>query len=269
MTISTRNVPIVRQFGSVNWLGVYTLYAKEVQRFLKIAGQTVFAPMVTSLLFLAVFSLALGRAAETIYGTPYLVFLAPGLIVMAVMQNSFANTSSTIIMSKITGTVVDMLMPPLSPGELTFAFALSGATRGLLVAIAVFVGMSFFVPIRFYDIGAIIFFSLAAALIMSLAGLIVGIWAEKYDNIAFITNFVIMPLTFLSGTFYSIDRLPEIWQTVLHANPFFYIIDGLRYGFTGHAESSLWAGTLGLSVLIAVLWSISYQFLSRGYKIKA
>lgn len=269
MTISTRSMPIVRQFGSVNWLGVYTLYAKEVQRFLKIAGQTVFAPMVTSLLFLAVFSLALGRAAETVYGSPYLVFLAPGLIVMAVMQNSFANTSSSMIVSKISGTIVDVLMPPLSPGELTLAFALSGATRGLLVAISVYVGMSIFVPITFHDVGAIVFFTLAAALVMSLAGLIVGIWAEKFDNIAFITNFVIMPLTFLSGTFYSIDRLPGPWQFVLHGNPFFYLIDGLRYGFTGHAESSLWAGTLGLSALIAVLWGVNYLFLSRGYKLKA
>ena len=225
--------------------------------------------MVTSLLFLAVFSLALGRAAETVYGTPYLVFLAPGLIVMAVMQNSFANTSSSMIVSKISGTVVDVLMPPLSPGELTFAFAVSGATRGLMVAVSVFVGMAIFVPLEFYDIGAVIFFTLAAALVMSLIGLIVGIWAEKFDNIAFITNFVIMPLSFLPGTFYSIDRLPGLWRTILHVNPFFYMIDGLRYGFTGHAESSLWVGILGLITLISVLWTTSYVLLLRGYKLKA
>ncbi|MDA0260851.1 MAG: ABC transporter permease [Proteobacteria bacterium] len=268
MTVTASNFRTVRRYGAINWLGVYTLYAKEVHRYLKIAGQTVFAPLVTSLLFLAVFSLALGRGAETIYGTPYLVFLAPGLIVMAVMQNAFANTSSSMIVSKIQGTIVDVLMPPLSAGELTFAFVVSGATRGAMVAVSVLVGMSLFVPIRYHDIGAIIFFTLASSLVMSLIGLIVGIWAEKFDNIAFITNFVIMPLSFLSGTFYSIDRLPDIWRTVLHANPFFYMIDGVRYGFTGHAESSLWAGTIGLSALIAVLWAVSYWMFLRGYKLK-
>ena len=269
MAITASNFRAVRQFGAINWLGVYTLYAKEVQRYLKIAGQTVFAPMVTSLLFLAVFSLALGRSAQTIHGTPYLVYLAPGLIVMAVMQNSFANTSSSMIVSKIQGTIVDVLMPPLSAGELTFAFVVSGATRGLMVAISVLIGMILFVPLEFHDIGAIIFFTLAASLVMSLIGLIVGIWAEKFDNIAFITNFVIMPLSFLSGTFYSIDRLPELWQTFLHANPFFYMIDGLRYGFIGRSESSLWVGTIGLLTLIAVLWTACYLMFARGYKLKA
>jgi len=268
MAVNAGTLRPVRQFGAINWLGVYTLYAKEVHRYLKIVGQTVFAPVVTSLLFLAVFSLALGRGAEVVSGTPYLVFLAPGLIVMAVMQNSFANTSSSIIVAKIQGTVVDVLMPPLSPGELTFAFAMSSATRGLMVAISVFLGMIIFVPLKFYDFGAVVFFTVAAAMLMSLVGLIVGIWADKFDNIAFITNFVIMPLSFLSGTFYSIDRLPEIWQKVLHGNPFFYLIDGLRYGFIGHAESSLWVGVIGLTALNASLWATSYVLFLRGYKLK-
>jgi ABC-2 type transport system permease protein len=258
----------VRQFGAVNWVGVYTLCRKEVHRFMKIPGQTIGAPAVTALLFLAIFSVALGRAPPGV-AVGYLEFLAPGLIMMSAMQNAFANTSSTLIISKVQGTIVDVLMPPLSPGELAFCYAVSGAIRGLVVGVVVAIAMYAVVPFTLHSVVAVVFFSLATALVLSLIGMIVGIWGIKFDNIASVTNFVIIPLSMLSGTFYSVEQLPGVWRTVSRFNPFFYMIDGARYGFTGHHDGALWIGYVGLSALTAALAAVAYAMLKRGYRLKA
>ncbi len=257
-----------RRFGAVNWLGLWTLYAKEVHRFLKVFTQTVFAPTVTTLLFLAIFSLALGGAARQVAGMPFIHFLAPGLIMMAIVQNSFANTSSSMMIAKIQGSIVDMLMPPLSPAELTAAFVLGGATRGVMVGVTVALATWIFIPLRLLDIGAVIFFAVAASVMLSLMGLVVAIWADKFDHMAAITNFVITPLAFLSGTFYSVERLPEPWYTVSQLNPFFYMIDGFRYGFTGHVDGSVAIGVAGLVLCNVGLWALCHRMFSIGYRLK-
>ena len=269
MTGITGGTAAPRPIGTVNWIGVRTLYMREVQRFLKIGGQTVLAPAITALLFLAVFSLALGRAVETIGGVPYLQFLAPGLAMMAIIQNAFANASSTLVVSKIQGNIVDILMPPLSPGELTFAFAMGGVTRGLMVAVVTVAAIWLFVPLSVHSVAAVIFFAAAAALALSLAGVLVGIWGDKFDNIAFITNFFITPLAFLSGTFYSVERLPDPWLSLSRIDPFFYMIDGFRYGFIGQSDGSILTGAIVLGAIDVVLWVTCYVLFARGWKLKA
>ena len=262
------SVPEPRHIGAVNWLGLWTHYAKEVKRFYKVGFQTLVAPVVTTLLFLAIFTLALGRTLTELGGVPFEQFLAPGLIMMAIIQNSFSNTTSSLMISKIQGNIVDMLMPPISPGELTSGFVLGGATRGLAVALFVGVVMSLFVPLRIHDAGMIVFHAASAALMLSLIGLITAVWADKFDQIASITNFVIMPLSFLSGTFYSIERLPPMWQDVALINPFFYMIDGFRYGFIGHHDGSLVTGVILVCAINAGLWWTCHTMFARGYKLK-
>ncbi len=266
--VPPRGIPQPRQFGIVNWRGVWTLYVKEVQRFMKVASQTVLAPTVTTLLFLTIFSLALGGATRMVGEVPFTQFLAPGLIMMAMVQNSFANTSSTISIGKVQGSIVDVLMPPLSPAELMFGWVMGGATRGVLVGLAVGGAVSFFVPMRLADIGAIVFFAAAASVMLSTIGLMTGIWAEKFDQTAAITNFVITPLAFLSGTFYSVERLPGIWHTVSQFNPFFYMIDGFRYGFIGRSDGSVVVGVIVMLALNAALWGACQRMIATGYKLK-
>ena len=261
--------PSPRSFGAFNWLGLWTLYLKEVRRFVKVATQTLLAPVVTTLLFLAIFSLALGRAVETVGGVPFVQFLAPGLVMMAMVQNAFANTSSSLLISKVQGNIVDVLMPPLSPGELTFGIAAGGVSRGLAVGVTVGLVMWTIVPMRMHAPFFVLFHAVAACLLLSLLGIIGGIWAEKFDHMAAMTNFVITPLAFLSGTFYSVERLPGIWHTIAHLNPFFYMIDGFRYGFIGHADGSLAAGLLVLIGINLAMWWIVYRMFASGYKLKA
>jgi ABC-2 type transport system permease protein len=260
---------MVRQIGAVNWLGFWTLYAREVRRFVKVATQTIAAPVVTTLLFLVIFLLALGGAGRSAGGMPYVEFLAPGLVIMSVMQNSFANTSSSLIISKVQGNIVDVLMPPLSGGELTLAYALGGVTRGLVVGVVVTLAMWCFVPIRIHDWLTVIFYATAASLLLSVLGVLGGIWAEKFDHMAAVTNFIVTPLSFLSGTFYSVEQMPENWRFVAHLNPFFYMIDGFRYGFIGHADGSLAFGAAVLVGVNAALLLLSFRLIARGYKLKA
>ena len=267
MTLSVPPSP--RRLGPVNWVGLWTLYLKEVRRFAKVATQTVLAPLVTTLLFLAVFSLALGRAVDTIGGVPFLQFLAPGLVMMAMVQNAFANTSSSLLISKIQGNIVDVLMPPLSPGELTLGFAAGGVSRGLVVGVAVGLAMWVAVPFPLHHPGFVLFHAVAASLMLALLGIVGGIWAEKFDQMAAMTNFVITPFAFLSGTFYTVERLPAMWRTVAHLNPFFYMIDGFRYGFIGHADGSLAAGLVVMTAANAALWLLAYRLFAVGYKLKA
>ena len=263
------SIPEPRHIGAVNWLGLWTHYAKEVRRFYKVGFQTLVAPVVTTLLFLAIFTLALGRSLTELGGVPFEQFLAPGLIMMAIIQNSFSNTTSSLMISKIQGNIVDMLMPPISPGEMTSGFVLGGATRGLAVALFVGVVISLFVPLRIHDAGMVVFHALSATLMLSLIGLITAVWADKFDQIASITNFVVTPLSFLSGTFYSIERLPPLWQDVALTNPFFYMIDGFRYGFIGHHDSSLVTGAIVVTAINAGLWWTCHRMFARGYKLKA
>ena len=250
-------------------LGLLTLYLREVRRFMKIPGQTVVAPAITTMLFMAVFALALGRAVTDVAGVPFLVFLAPGLVMMAMLQNAFANSSSSLIIAKVQGNIVDLLMPPLGALELLAGLALGAATRGLAVGLFVLLVMQAFVVLPPVHIAAVLYFAVMACLMMALMGLLVGIWAEKFDQIAALTNFFVTPLTFLSGTFYSIERLPESLQFLAHINPFFYAIDGFRYGFTGHADGSLLAGVLVLAGFVTALAAIAWVLLARGYRLKS
>jgi ABC-2 type transport system permease protein len=261
--------PAVRRLGRVNWRGLWTLYLKEVRRFVKVATQTLLAPLVTTLLFLVIFVLAIGRSVDRMGGVPFAEFLAPGLIMMTMVQNAFANTSSSILIAKIQGNIVDVLMPPLSAGEFTAGFALGGLTRGLLVGLTTWGAMSLAVPVGLHAPAFVLFHAAAASLLLSLLGMIGAIWAEKFDHMAAVTNFVITPFAFLSGTFYSIERLPEFWAMLAHLNPFFYMIDGFRYGFIGHADGSLAAGIAVMAGANIALWLLVQRMVARGYRLKA
>ncbi len=257
-----------RHYGRFNWLGLWTLYLREVRRFFKVGVQTVAAPVVTQLLLLAVFALSLGGSMRQMGGVPFAEFLAPGLIMMAMAQNAFANTSSSLVISKIQGNIVDSLMPPLSAGELTWGFALGGVTRGVVVGVAMALAILPFAPVHIHDPGLIIFHGLAASLMLSTLGLLAGLWSEKFDHIAAVTNFIVTPLTFLSGTFYTVENLPDPWHLLAHLNPFFYMIDGFRYGFIGHADSSL---SLGVGVLVGTnlaLLVLCHILIRRGYRLR-
>mgnify|MGYP001305088930 CR=1 FL=1 len=262
-----------RRFGAVNWLGLQTLFLKEVRRYLKVSFQTIFAPLISTLLFLLVFIQAMGGRAA-INGVPYIEFLAPGLVMMAILTNAFANSSSSIIIGKVQGSIVDVLMPPLSASELVVAFVAGAASRGLLVAVvtvaasAVFMGAAG-APMHFSNVVAIAYFATAGALMFAMLGVIGGVWAEKFDQLAAFTNFVITPLTFLSGTFYAIRNLPEPFLTFSHFNPVFYLIDGFRYGFTGVAEAPLAIGLAATMTINLALGWVCYRLLKSGYKLKS
>ncbi|MCP5367581.1 MAG: ABC transporter permease [Hyphomicrobiales bacterium] len=252
-----------------NLLGVWTLYMREVRRFTKVYTQTLMAPVVTTLLFLAVFSLALGGAARSVGDIPFTSFLAPGLVMMAIAQNAFANTSSSMIISKIQGNIVDTLMPPFTAHELTLALALGGVTRGVAVGLVVALAMGLFVDMAPDNVFLVAYHAVMASLMLSLLGLMGGIWADKFDHIAAVTNFIITPLSFLSGTFYSIERLPEAGRLIAHLNPFFYMIDGFRAGFIGHADGSVWVGVAVMAAVNTVLWLGCHRMFATGYKLKA
>jgi ABC-2 type transport system permease protein len=266
---SRASLPEPRSIGLINWIGVWTLYVKEVQRFRKILVQTIAAPVVTTLLFYFVFALALGGSARAVGDVPFLAFLAPGLIIMSMAQNAFANSSSSLLSAKMQGNIVDILMPPLSASELTIGFVMGGVTRGLVVGFVTAIVVYFFAPLHVHSFAFIVLHAVLGCVMLSALGVLGAIWAEKFDHMAAVTNFIITPLTFLSGTFYSVERLPETWHFVAHLNPFFYMIDGFRYGFIGHADGSL---GLGLAVMIgacAALWIACHVMFARGYKIKA
>ena len=260
-----------RSIGRVNWIGLGTLYARESRRFLKVWAQTLAAPAVTTILFMVIFSLALGGNGRMVGDIPFSQFLAPGLIVMAILQNAFANTSSSILISKVQGNIVDTLMPPLSALELTIGFVGGGITRGIVVGMSV--GTAFFlmpgVTIEIHHIIPILYFALAASTMLSLLGVLTGIWAEKFDHSAAVTNFIVAPLSLLSGTFYSIERLSAGWQAFSTANPFFYMIDGFRYGFIDRADSDLWVGFIYTFVLNSLLTLAVYIVFKKGYRLKA
>lgn len=266
--------PSVRTYGRVNTLGVWTLYKREVSRFLTVWKQTLVAPIVQTLLFMTVFELAFGNRGNLsgdFEGLKYGDFLAPGLLIMAILQNAFANSSSSLVVSKVQGSYVDFLMPPLSALELTFAFIAGAATRGLMVAIiaGVFIHISPLANLPIVHLWAVVWFGLCAAIILGACGAMGGIWADKFDNLATISNFVIVPLTFLSGTFYDINVLIEPFLTIALFDPFFYVIDGFRYGFLDAANSNLMVGAL-VSGALAFATSFGVWWMFRtGYKLKA
>tara|TARA_B100000315_G_scaffold210567_1_gene206906 strand:- start:7429 stop:8226 length:798 start_codon:yes stop_codon:yes gene_type:complete len=255
--------------GQWNMLGTWALYKREVLRFFKISGQTFVAPVITALLFLAIFSLAFAGQGRSIGDIPFVRFLVPGLTLMAVMTASFANASFSLMFEKVVETIVDTLMPPMTPAELTAGYVLSSTTRGFLVGLMVIIGMAVFTDIQIYSLFFVLFHAIAASMLMALLGLIVAIWADKIDHVASVNNFVILPFTFLSGTFYSIEHLPETFQKIAHFNPFFYLIDGFRYGFLGLHDGSLTTGIVLLTVLIAISWAACIKLFASGYKLKS
>jgi ABC-2 type transport system permease protein len=252
-----------------NWIGLRTLYARETRRFLKVWNQTIIAPMVTTLIFLAILTLALGGHARDIDGVPYALFIAPGLIMMAVVQNAFANTSSSLMLQKIQGVINDILMPPLSGSEITFSLVMGGITRGVLVGLAVSAGIYVFVPFGVHDAFFLVYFILMASAMLALLGVLAGVIAQTFDHIAALTNYLVTPLSFLSGTFYSIHQLPLWLQHVSHANPFFYMIDGFRYAVTGYSDSSPWIGFWVLLATTALLWALTQYLITKGWRLKS
>ena len=258
-----------RRFGLINWVGAWTLYKKEVLRFLIVWIQTIFSPLISSLLFLLVLSLAIGADRGDVLGVPFITFLAPGLISMQVIQQSFSHSSSSFMIGKIQGNIVDLLYAPLSATEVTISVALAAVTRSVIIAIVSIIVFKLIIDIQIKNYLLLAVFTLLSSFILGNIGIIAGLWAEKFDHMATITNFVIVPLSFLSGTFYSIDRLPESLQIISKANPFFYMIDGFRYSFIGKADGSIFIGLIYLSVLSFVSWFVTYLLYKKGYKIKS
>ncbi|NDF11301.1 MAG: multidrug ABC transporter permease [Proteobacteria bacterium] len=254
--------------GSFNWPGIKTLYFKEVRRFLKVYNQTIIAPLINALLLLAIFSLAMGSRPMTIGGLPFTVFMAPGLIMMSLIQHAFANTSSAFIMGKVLGTIIDYLLPPLSPGEMVFCMVMGGVTRGLIVGASVALAIWIFVPLQVHHWGLMFFYAIATSMLLSIVGLLAGVFADSFDQMSAVTSYVITPLSFLSGTFYSVSSLPGIWYVISHMNPFFFAIDGFRYSLTGYHDGNLMAGMITITGCITVLWAITYTLIARGYRIK-
>lgn len=258
-----------RKIVGINVVGLQTLIKKEVGRFMNVYTQTIIAPVVTTLLFYAVFALAFGGVAKNIGDLPYLTFLAPGLVMMTMVQNAFANTSSSMIIGKIQGSIVDILMPPLSPTELYLGFIIGGIARGAFVGAVVLAVVAVTVGITIHSIPHILIFTILGNMMLSSIGLAAGIWSQKFDHISAVTNFLVTPLTFLSGTFYSIHQLPEIWHALALYNPFFYMIDGFRYGFIGHADGNVWIGMACLLAVNLFLSALILWMLKTGYKIKS
>ena len=254
----------------INWGGLKTLYIKEVRRFFKVQLQTVWAPALTTLLYLAIFTVALGRSGRTVEGAPFADFIAPGLIVMAMLQNAFANASFSLLVGKIQGNIVDYLMPPLSTGELMAGLVGAAVTRAFLVGFAVWLAMLLWpgVSVDIHHPLFVFWFGLMGALLLSFLGLLTSVWAEKFDHAAAVTNFVVTPLSLLSGTFYSVEQLAPTFRTISHLNPFFYVISGFRAGFLGISDSPLLIGAIGLLVVNMLLWALCFALLRAGWKIK-
>ena len=265
-----RYEPGVPALSGVNWGGLKTLYIKEVRRFFKVQLQTVWAPALTTLLYLAIFTIALGGRGRTVMDVHFADFLAPGLIVMAMIQNSFANSSFSLLVGKVQGNIVDYLMPPLSIGELIAGLIGAAVTRAFLVGFAVWLAMLLWpdVSVRVTHPFWVFWFGLMGSLMLAFLGLITSIWADKFDHAAAVTNFVVTPLSLMSGTFYSVEQLAPAFRAVSHANPFFYVISGFRYGFLGISDSPILLGASALLILNLALWAVCYALLKSGWKIK-
>ncbi len=253
--------------GKVNWVGTLTLFRKETKRFFKVYQQTILAPAFTSLLFFLVISIALEERVN--YEANYKDFLAPGLIAMAMMQNAFANTSSSILGSKMQGNIVDLLMPPLNANEIIVSYIAAATIRGLLVSLITFLVIYPFTNLVIYNFYLLVFYAISGSIFLASLGLVAGVWSEKFDNMSGITNFIITPLTFLSGTFYSIDKLPEPFYTISLWNPFYYIISGFRSAFYHPADSDLVYGITYISMLNLIMYIVCYKILNKGWMLKS
>jgi len=258
-----------RRFGLINWIGFWTLYKKEVLRFLIVWIQTLLSPIISSLLFLGVLAVAIGDGRSDMLGYPFITFLAPGLIAMQIIQQAFSHSSSSFMIGKIQGNIVDILYAPLSASEVTIAVALAATTRSFMIGLVSLIVFYFLVDIEIKSFSAVIFYTFISSFILGSVGVIAGLWAEKFDHMATVTNFLIIPLSFLSGTFYTIDNLPVFLQTISKCNPFFYMIDGFRYGFLQKSDGSIFVGSLYLTILAIVLWYVSYLLYKKGYKIRS
>ena len=260
-----------RHIRTVNWIGLQTLYMKEVRRFFKVQMQTVWAPAITTLLYLIIFTVALGSVKPKVLGVPFADFIAPGLIIMGMMQNAFANSSFSLLVGKMQGTIVDYLMPPLSNAEVLAALTFAAVTRAFLVGGTIWLAMLLWpgVHVTPVHIWAILWFGLMGSMMLALIGVMTSIWAEKFDHAAVVSNFVVAPAALLSGTFYSVDKLAPTFQAISHANPFFYAISGFRYGFIGAADSPVIFGAIVLLGLNIVLGTICYMLLRSGWKLRS
>tara|TARA_B100000945_G_scaffold15959_1_gene11872 strand:+ start:476 stop:1285 length:810 start_codon:yes stop_codon:yes gene_type:complete len=258
-----------RRFGLINWIGFWTLYKKEVLRFLIVWIQTLLSPIVSSLLFLMVLAVAIGDGRSDMLGYSFITFLAPGLIAMQIIQQAFSHSSSSFMIGKIQGNIVDILYAPLSAAEVTIAVSLAATTRSFMIGAVSLIVFYFLIDIEIKNYLSVIFYTFISSFILGSVGVIAGLWAEKFDHMASVTNFLIIPLSFLSGTFYTIDNLPDFLQTISKCNPFFYMIDGFRYGFLEKSDGSILIGSVYLTILAIVLWYVSYLLYKKGYKVKS
>tara|TARA_A100001015_G_scaffold243397_1_gene278333 strand:- start:1866 stop:2678 length:813 start_codon:yes stop_codon:yes gene_type:complete len=258
-----------RRFGLINWIGFYTLYKKETLRFLIVFGQTILGPMLTGILFLIVISIAWGEERGDVLGLPFIQFLAPGLISMQVIQQAFSHSSSSILMGKVMGNIVDLIGSPLSASEVTLAIIFASVTRSIIICVFSIICFNLLVDVNVFSYYYFLSYLLLSSFLMGSLGFIAGMWAEKFDNMATVTNFIIVPLSFLSGTFYSIDRLPDTLKEISIYNPFFHMIDGLRFSMIGISDGSTIFGLVYLLFLSFVLWITAYYLYKQGYKIKS
>lgn len=258
-----------RKIGTCNWVGLKTLVEKEVGRFMNVYMQTLIAPVVTLVLFFAVFTLSFKQHISDGLGVSGMQFLAPGLLMMTMIQNAFSNPSSSLIIAKVQGNIVDILMPPLAPWEVLSGLIIGALARCLLIGILGYGAISFFVHLPISSVWHVFAFGFLGNMMLATIGVLAGLWADKFDHMATVTNFIITPLTFLSGTFYALSALPDMWQKVALFNPFFYMIDGFRAGFIGHAETPVVQGLLILAGLNVLLMLGAWAMLKTGYKTKS
>ena len=258
----------VRRFN-FNWIGTYSLYKKETLRFLNVFGQTVIGPIITAILFLLVISLAIGESREGVLGVSFIEFLAPGLIAMQVIQQAFSHSSSSLLMGKVMGNIVDIIGAPLSASEVTIAIIFAAITRGIIISLISIIIFSFVIEIKINNYLIFTIYLFLSSFIMGATGFIAGLWADKFDNMATVTNFIIVPLSFLSGAFYSIEKLPNILSNISLYNPFFHMIDGFRYSFIGQLDGSVTIGVALLTFLSLVITYFAYFLVHKGYKIKS
>lgn len=258
-----------RRISGINVIGLKTFIRKETSRFMNVYMQTIIAPLVTLFLFFIVFSLALGGQERMIMGVPYFQFLAPGLLMMTMVQNAFSNTSSSIVIAKVQGNIVDVLMPPLSAAEILTGYVVGSLIRGLMIGLVGLAMVALFLHVTIHSVWMVLAYAILGNLLLGLLGIMGGLWSEKFDHLAAVTNFIITPMTFLSGTFYALDALPPVWQNVALANPFFYMIDGFRAGFIGIPEADITTGLIMLTSLNAALALAAWKMLQTGYKTKS
>ncbi|AXT34745.1 multidrug ABC transporter permease [Phaeobacter sp. LSS9] len=258
-----------RRFGRMNWLGLRTLARREITRFLVVWTQTLMAPMVTAALFLMIFNIAIGPGRGDVMGVPFIEFLAPGIMMMTVIQNAFANTSSSIVITKVQGNIVDTLMPPLSGVEILLGYLAGAVARGVLVALGIGTGLMLVLGVVPEHPLVALLFVVLGALFLGGLGIVAGVFAEKFDQMAAITNFIVTPLAFLSGTFYSVEALPPVLRLLSHLNPVFYLIDGVRFGVIGTSDSSPLLGLLVCSLSSAAIGTLAWLMLRSGYRLKS